>query len=517
MIGTTTPTAARIAGTRGADPLKQGLIVATATMLGLGALSPAWSETSLVPDRDRSIQGSMGGHAVAFHIASSILGKTRKVDVVFPASFPRTGPSRRYPVVVVLDGEYNVAATSVACDQLGNFGLIPECLVVAIENQDLYDGRVHDLTPPGLSVSGSGTNEGGDKFLDFIERELLPSVERQFRGGEPRTLIGHSSGGILATYAAATRPHFRSLIAIDAPVQLGQNWLIRKLAARAVADTTPLRFVSYEARFPWPDGAWDSLAAAAPRSWKLHRERLTGEAHESAFFLGAYLGLREVFADYSRLAVPVASTSVLPYYESLTASYGAPLVPPPVTLRNVVEDLAMEGRGAAARKAYGMLVTGYGAPADSARILSDIAEAEGRPAPTETVEGLLATPFPTPEEARPFLGEWIGDSWQTNEQPRPGRTILRVKVVDGKVVAELENPDAPEEARVQRMEYLKVTPVGLTFGFMNGMRPRGMILHEGVLKGDTLAGSTRWGGISFRYPEGMIPPHPAFSFRRVRH
>jgi hypothetical protein len=62
------------------------------------------------------------------------------------------------------------------------------------------------------------------------------------------------------------------------------------------------------------------------------------------------------------------------------------------------------------------------------------------------------------------------------------------------------------------LEYLKVTPQGLTYGFMNGMRPRAMNLFEGTLTGDTLAGKKRFGGISFK-EEG---PALQFSFTRVR-
>jgi hypothetical protein len=40
--------------------------------------------------------------------------------------------------------------------------------------------------------------------------------------------------------------------------------------------------------------------------------------------------------------------------------------------------------------------------------------------------------------------------WMRPDQPRTGRTVLRVKVVDGRVVAEIEDPAAPDEFRVRR-------------------------------------------------------------------
>jgi len=454
--------------------------------------------------------------ARAFNIRSAILDQTRRVDVVFPASYAESSTSRRYPVTIVLDGEANIAATAAVADELARNGMIPEGILVAIENTTGARGRVHDLTPPGLSVSGSGLSEGGDRFLDFIERELLPAVDRQWRGGEPRTLIGHSSGAILVTYAAATRSTYRAVIAIDAPIGLGQSWLAQKLTARAGASPPPLRYVSYEAKFGWPDEAWQTLVATAPQSWKLRRESLRLEGHETLYMLGAYLGLREVFSDYSRLvAQEKPAATVLPYYAALSAALGGQLPPPKRLLRDVVDDLIAEGRGAGARAAYEMLVAAYGAPTDGAQLVAALAEAERGPEPTETVEGLLATPFPTPDEARRFLGDWVGSQWMSPDEPRDNRMTLRIRVEAGRVIGELLNPAAPPEHRVRPVDYLRVTEAGLTYGVLNGMRPRGVVLWEGTLDGDTLSGKQRWGGVAFSYPpEAHVDP--GFSFTRVR-
>jgi hypothetical protein len=471
------------------------------------------STARLLPDPSRSVHDS-GGSAKAFTIRSAILGEARRIDVALPPSYGRTAANRLYPVAIVLDGEESFPVVSAVSAELARNGQIPEMIIVAIENTD----RLRDLTPPGLSVSGSSKHEGGDRFLDFVEKELLPEVDRQLRGGAPRVLIGHSSGGILATYAAATRSTYRCVIALDTPVSLGESWLATKLVARAGRTGPPLRYVSYEARFGWSDAGWKALNAAAPSTWMLHREKLARESHESMPMLGMYLGLKEVFSDYSMLAAPVAPTTrILPWYQKVDTALGAAVIPPRKLLANVTEDLLIEGRGAAARVAYTALVAGYGAPADSGSLAARIADVERRPAPSETVEGLLATPFPSPDEARAWIGEWRGDIWMNADELTPGkpRSTLHVAVVDGRVVGETVSQHEPGVTDVQKWTYMKVTPNGLVFGYMNGMRPRGMLLHEGTMKDGVLSGVMRFGGVNFRFPDGTLPPPIYFSYKKV--
>ncbi|MEP7380861.1 MAG: alpha/beta fold hydrolase [Gemmatimonadota bacterium] len=488
-------------------------ILSTATR---GTSRTLGAQPRLTLDATRTVRDSRGGDGRAFTIVSAILGETRRIDVVFPASFAASASTRRYPVMIVLDGESQTAPTAAVTDELTRNGQMPELLVVAIENTN----RLRDLTPPGLSVSGSSMHEGGDVFLDFIEKELLPEIDRQFRGAPPRVLVGHSSGAILATYAAATRGTYCCIIALDAPTHLGENWLANKLTARAKAANAPLRYLSYEARFGWADDSWQALVAAAPKSWMLHHEKLPMESHESMPMLGMYLGLKKTFSDYSMLSAPVApTTSILPYYDTINRSFGASgtemsVIPPRKLLQDVVEDLLMEGRGAAARGAYELQRSSYGAPADANEVLSQIAETERRPAPTETVEALLATPFPTPAEARNIVGAWMGNVWMNEDELYPGKppTVLRIVVKDGRVTGELESNPAPGVMQVQPLTYLRITPAGFTFGFMNGMRPRGVLLYEGTRTNGVLQGQVRFGGVSFVMPEGGGPIY--FMFKK---
>src|SRR5262245_7253219 len=123
---------------------------------------------SLVAQSGRAVQVSCGGSAQSFEIASAILKETRRILIALPASYSQSSPDRRYPVTVVTDGEYLMPAVATVSDELVRNGQIPESVIVGIENvggTDFFasnNKRVYDLTPPGLSVSGSDLNQGGE-------------------------------------------------------------------------------------------------------------------------------------------------------------------------------------------------------------------------------------------------------------------------------------------------------------------------------------------------------------------
>ena len=55
----------------------------------------------------------------------------------------------------------------------------------------------------------------------------------------------------------------------------------------------------------------------------------------------------------------------------------------------------------------------------------------------------------------------------------------------------------------------------MTWGLMNLMRPRALVLNEGVLHGDTLSGTSRF-GIDVQTDDGSPPPPLHFEYVRSR-
>ncbi|WP_244442597.1 alpha/beta hydrolase [Azospirillum lipoferum] len=128
------------------------------------------------------------------------------------AAWPETPPPPEgWPVLYLLDGNSIFGTATEAMRVIGGHGAavgIPPALVIAIgypiETAFDQPRRARDYTPPAAGApSGTG---GADAFLDFIETEVKPEVERRFRVDRSRqTLFGHSYGGLFVLHALFTR------------------------------------------------------------------------------------------------------------------------------------------------------------------------------------------------------------------------------------------------------------------------------------------------------------------------
>lgn len=138
-------------------------------------------------------------------LMSSVLGEERTYAVHLPDSYARS-PTKRYPVLYVLDGTAQSAHTATTAEVMARIGAMPEAIVIGIASGD---ARNRDYTPPGMRQDSDDANSPdgeADRFLGFLQRELIPQVEREFRAAAPRALVGNSRGGLLVVHAFIAHP-----------------------------------------------------------------------------------------------------------------------------------------------------------------------------------------------------------------------------------------------------------------------------------------------------------------------
>ena len=108
----------------------------------------------------------------------------------------------------------------------------PETIVVGIPNPSM-EARQRDLTPPYMitDIDDPGSAPGsGDKFLEFLQEELIPFVDRQFSTSGYRLLSGNSRGGLLVLYSLMNKPDlFQARFCYSTPFWRQNEIILRKL------------------------------------------------------------------------------------------------------------------------------------------------------------------------------------------------------------------------------------------------------------------------------------------------
>ncbi len=147
-------------------------------------------------------------------LQSVVLNEQRKIWVHVPNTLKDS--NEKYPVVYLLDGDAHFVSVTGMLRQMSSINgttKVPKMIVVAIPNTD----RMRDLTPTHVEDGkGPNTSGGGEKFMNFLENELIPYINSKYPTNQYNTLIGHSLGGLTAINILLKRTHlFNNYIAID--------------------------------------------------------------------------------------------------------------------------------------------------------------------------------------------------------------------------------------------------------------------------------------------------------------
>jgi predicted alpha/beta superfamily hydrolase len=137
-------------------------------------------------------------------IFSNALNEKRKFWVYTPKAVDdQTSGDQHYPVVYLLDAEEHFRDFTEMIEQVNADGskVFPDMIVVGIPNTK----RSRDLTPTRSIIDARGKNDsvfkssgGGEAFIEFIGKELIPHIDSIYLTTPYKVLIGHSLGGLTA-------------------------------------------------------------------------------------------------------------------------------------------------------------------------------------------------------------------------------------------------------------------------------------------------------------------------------
>lgn len=292
-----------------------------------------------------------------YKIQSRILGEQRRYVVNLPASYETDDfyIQKKYPVLILLDGDAHFHSASGIVRYMGENEQIPEMIVVAVSNTN----RTRDLTPT-KSKSGLGGNNdaqalassgGGDNFLRFLELELLPEIDKDYRTLPYRLLVGHSLGGLFALDSFLNQRIFNAYLVIDPSLTWDGQAIVKK-AGSILASNNSFKTTLYiaQANNPFNEGrnagargeAFQALitniAGNKSKGLRYSYAFFEHEDHFSVPLLSLYHGLLFIFEGYKFPLNTLANRDagdVRKHYEMFSRRLGVDVLPPGKLLNGV--------------------------------------------------------------------------------------------------------------------------------------------------------------------------------------
>jgi predicted alpha/beta superfamily hydrolase len=204
------------------------MLFALSALPNIAGVLAQTTPTVQTPSEDKS---APNGNTVQTTLHSTILDEDRRLIIHLPRNYTQD-TTRKYPVMYVLDGTSQDDHTA---DKLGVFsdaGLVPAAIVVGLPNT--RGNRERDQTPPFMrrNVDDETSPYGaGDKFLSFIEKELIPFIDGNYRTSGERTLTGNSRGGLLVLYSLIEKPVlFQARFCYSTPVWRFDNLMVNRVS-----------------------------------------------------------------------------------------------------------------------------------------------------------------------------------------------------------------------------------------------------------------------------------------------
>jgi predicted alpha/beta superfamily hydrolase len=144
-------------------------------------------------------------------IVSQKLREDREFTVSLPESYAKN-KTKKYPVLVLLDGDYLLDPFQGALNYGAYWDDLPEVIIVGI-TQNKKDERYSDCT----FDPETGLPEGkGEHFFEFIGQELLPYIEKTYRIAPFKIIAGHDvTAGFLNFYLYKDQPIFNAYISLS--------------------------------------------------------------------------------------------------------------------------------------------------------------------------------------------------------------------------------------------------------------------------------------------------------------
>lgn len=275
-------------------------------------------------------------------IKSKILKEDRELWIRLPVNYD---DNKKYPVLYLLDGRNSFTHTIGILGSLELGEVVPELIVVGITNTN----RLRDLTPTkNENLKSSG---GGENFLDFIELELIPQINKEYRTENYKIFSGHSFGGLLVMHAFHSRPNLFQAHFAFSPSLYWNNKETAKKTIDFLANTK--QFSNYLYLNIGNEGLLSdnhkglamrtafqeietNLQKSKPENFLYKIDFFENEKHQTTPVIGQFHAFRHLYEPWYIPLQPLENglTAVKQYYQMLSDRYGYEIKP----YKNIIDE-----------------------------------------------------------------------------------------------------------------------------------------------------------------------------------
>jgi len=271
-------------------------------------------------------------------IQSDILGEEREIMVYTPRLYEES-PNRKYEVVYVFDAQARQYFDFVHSSLTFLNPSVPMIVVGIIsENRDVDFLPKYNL--PETAKFLRGETPKADRFIEYINTEVIQYIEKNYRTLPTRIAVGHSNGGVFITYCLIEKPEiFDVYLSISPHLRYDGMQMIKRLKE---FDPTSIKEEKFyymckgnESGVNWPESINAAKELFLTRDYQKNIHFIyndfENETHGSVFAPAVLRGFKEYFK-YQFYDVD----KMIQYYEDLSDNYDYHIN------ENIIVELAFE-------------------------------------------------------------------------------------------------------------------------------------------------------------------------------
>ena len=239
----------------------------------------------------------------SFKLQSAVLKQQRRYSVSLPSHY-QAEPLRRYPVLYIIDADFQFFHVAATVKNLTQMGKIPPLIVVGVATEGPDD--YVKATTWAIQGEGSEAYGGLEPMRLFVNTELIPQIEKTYRTSAERILAGYSLGGLYSLYELVQRDSpFQAYLAMSASLWF-DDYSFQKKFERFLTEKSSSKRLFLSLANERGMGVTELVAAlkqANNPQLRWNFQQFPDESHYSTALPALYAGLSYLYKDYFTDAV----------------------------------------------------------------------------------------------------------------------------------------------------------------------------------------------------------------------